>query len=689
MRRFGLTRTFAFVSLLAMVALSLALIWASATMLRKQAMTAGSRTAEAYVALGVQGDEALREAVTKGQILDVKNSNAICQRLGLTAEAMRAVPAQESNLLGVRMWTIDGQLVFDSDSACSGPSSIGLPTVTAGFADGPRLDAALDGQTSPAVTRDFNGRDTQSSNPRSVLDVYAPSYFGELKPGGVAEVTLDYSDTEAAVVESIQVVALVVVAGLGLLWLLLFRTVWRTSKTLRYQAAETARLALLDPLTGLPNRRLLNERLERAAAASARAGDSVGLVLLDLDRFKVVNDTLGHPRGDLLLIEVADRLLEVVRESDTVARLGGDEFAVLMPSIGSLEEAESLAQRVFSVFTEPFDLGGLLLHVDTSVGLAALPQHADDVTTLLQRADVAMYDAKAAKAGVAVYSPAGDVNSPSRLVLLGDLRRALDSDSELSMHYQPKVDLTTGAVSGLEALLRWQHPHRGWIPPVDFIPLAEQTGLIKDLTARVLGMVFSQVSEWARQGQRLPVAVNLSARNLLEPDLDTVVASLLLMYDLDPELLEFEITESAIVEDPVRAGGMLTKLTDLGIGVAVDDFGIGSTSMGQLRSMPLRTLKIDRSFVTDLITDPGGASLVRAIVELAHDFGLIAVAEGVEDIEVTTVLRELGCDLAQGYLWSKPVPAHELDEVLQRIAALPKPKARRQRRSTAAVPSGG
>ncbi len=415
-------------------------------------------------------------------------------------------------------------------------------------------------------------------------------------------------------------------------------------------------------------------------------------MLLDVDRFKEVNDTLGHPRGDKLLIEVADRLREVVRESDTVARLGGDEFAVLLPSMGSVADAEVLAQRVYSVFTTPFDLDGLLLHVDTSVGLAVLPDHADDITALLQRADVAMYTAKAAKAGVAIYSPTGDEHSPSRLVLLGDLRRALDSEAELSMHYQPKIDLRTGDVTGLEALLRWQHPLRGFIPPADFIPLAEQTGLIKDLTARVLGLVFAQTAAWARDGRRLPVAVNLSARNLLEPDLDTVVAALLAMHELEPELLEFEITESAIIEDPIRAGAMLAKLTALGIGVAVDDFGIGSTSMSQLRSMPLRTLKIDRSFVTNLVSDPGGASLVRAIIELAHDFGLIAVAEGVEDREVTTVLRELGCDVAQGYLWSKPVSAADLDEVLERLAAevvAERPKQRRRRAPKAPVPSAG
>ncbi len=678
MRRFGLTRTFALVSLLSMVALGAALVFASATLLRKQAMTAASATAETYVQLALDGDAALRESLLNSQVLDGKAARPLCERLALNPGS--------GALLGVRVWAPgDSKLIFDSDTACSTQAD---PAVsTAGFPDGVRLDRAVSGETVPAVTRDVTrvGGDVQS-----VLDVYVPAMFGGEDVVGVAEVALDYSATEAAVLQSIQVVALVVVGGLGLLWMLLFRTVWRTSKTLRYQAAETARLALLDPLTGLPNRRLLNERLERAAAASARAGDAVGLVLLDVDRFKEVNDTLGHPRGDQLLIEVANRLREIVRETDTVARLGGDEFAVLLPAMGSVSDAEVLAQRVFSVFSTPFDLDGLLLHVETSVGLAVLPDHADDITALLQRADVAMYTAKAAKAGVATYSPTGDENSPSRLVLLGDLRRALDRDHELSMYYQPKIDLRTGEVTGLEALLRWNHPTRGFVPPDNFIPLAEQTGLIKDLTARVLGMVFAQVAEWARADRRLPVAVNLSARNLLEPDLDQVVAALLAMHELDPELLEFEITESAIIQDPVRAGAMLTKLTDLGIGVAVDDFGIGSTSMSQLRSMPLRTLKIDRSFVTNLITDPGGAALVRAIVELAHDFGLIAVAEGVEDAAVTTVLRELGCDLAQGYLWSRPVAVEDLDAVLERIAAesVQRPK-RRGRSAGSRVPSAG
>jgi predicted signal transduction protein with EAL and GGDEF domain len=355
-----------------------------------------------------------------------------------------------------------------------------------------------------------------------------------------------------------------------------------------------------------------------------------------------------------------------------VARLGGDEFAILLPTVGSVEDAEAFTRRVQSeVFDEPFDIDGLVLHVDTSIGLAVLPEHADDVTDLMARADVAMYTAKAAGIGIATYSAAVDGNSESRLTLLGDLRRALDTDDQLVMHYQPKVDLRTGRVVGLEALLRWWHPVQGLVAPNEFIPVAEQTGLMHQLTARVLGLVASQIAVWQREGEVLPVAVNLSARNLLEPNLDEVVAALLDMHQISPHLLEFEITESAIVEDPRRAGEMLRRLSAMGIAVAVDDFGIGNTSMGQLRSMPLNTIKIDASFVTNLGHDEAGGVLVRAIVDLAHEFGLVAVAEGVEDEAAIVRLRDLDCDVAQGFHWSRPVPAAELPAVLERIRTQP------------------
>ena len=344
-----------------------------------------------------------------------------------------------------------------------------------------------------------------------------------------------------------------------------------------------------------------------------------------------------------------------------------------MPVVESVAAAESFSRRVKAIFSEPFDLEGLILHVDTSMGLAVLPEHADDVTALMARADIAMYTAKAAGLGLTTFSGVDQdgEDATSRLMLLGDLRRALGTDDELHMYYQPKIDLTSGEVVGLEALLRWNHPQLGLIPPADFIPIAEQTGLMQQLTARVLGLVASQLNVWRNEGQELPVAVNLSARNLLEPDLDEVVSALLEMHALPADLLEFEITESAIIEDPVKASAMLHKLTELGMTVAVDDFGIGNTSMSQLGTMPLRTIKIDRSFVTNLASDPSGQVLVKAIVDLAHEFGLIAVAEGVEDQDVIERLQAIGCDIAQGYHWSRPVPADELGEVLSRLSGQP------------------
>jgi diguanylate cyclase (GGDEF)-like protein len=658
-RRLRLTATFAIVSLVAMTALGAALVWVSAHLLQQQALLQAQRTAEAYVRVGVEREvpeTAYRTGSFKADLIARLDHD------------FAAGPG--SSLTGLRLWTGDGILIYDSTRSRTtpAPSSGSGVVVQGGIPDPIRFQTATqrDGATSTAAVVDEispgGGKTTR-------LDVYVPVFYSHASPQAVAEIVLSYDATATAVAEGTRTILYVVLGGLALLWLLLFRTVHRASRRLRVQAAENARLALLDPLTGLPNRRLFNDRLDRAAAVSARTGLPLGLLLLDIDRFKDVNDTLGHPRGDALLVQVAARLSAAIREADTVARLGGDEFAILMPVVDSVAAAETTAQRIREVFAEPYDLDGLVLHIDTSIGLAVLPDHADDVTSLMARADIAMYTAKAAGLGWTTFSgsvQAGE-DATSRLMLLGDLRRALGTDDELHMYYQPKVDLRSGEVVGLEALLRWQHPVLGLVPPTDFIPMAEQTGLMKQLTARVLGLVVTQLATWRQEGQELPVAVNLSARNLLEPDLDEVVAALIEMHALPPELLEFEITESAIIEDPVKASAMLHKLTELGMTVAVDDFGIGNTSMSQLGTMPLRTIKIDRSFVTHLAHDTSGQVLVKAIVDLAHEFGLIAVAEGVEDAEVIDRLRAMGCDIAQGYHWSRPVPVGELGEVLDRL----------------------
>jgi diguanylate cyclase len=654
-RRLRLTATFAVVSLVAMTGLGGALVLTTSHLLQQQALTQAARTAEAYVSTGVE-EYVPQDAFRTGTLhVDVvRHLDHVF------------MPEPSSTLAGVRLWTGDGVVLYDSTERTTASSDTPAPNA---IPDPQRFQDAIQrahAASAAAVVSevDASGRSVQR------IDVYVPVMYERTSPTGVAEVVLSYDETAAAIHREVLTILYVTAGGLALVWLLLFRTVHRASRRLRTQASENARLALLDPLTGLPNRRLFNDRLDRAAAVSARSGLPLALLLLDVDRFKDVNDTLGHPRGDALLVEVAGRLRRTIRDADTVARLGGDEFAILLPVVESVLAAETFAQRVREVFDEPFDLEGMLLHVDSSVGLAVLPEHADDVTSLMARADIAMYTAKASGVGVATYSGQdAATDASSRLMLLGDLRKALDNADELHLHYQPKVDLRTGAVVGLEALLRWEHPTLGNIPPADFIPVAERTGLMQQVTARVLSLVVEQMASWRAQGQELPVAVNLSARNLLEPHLDTFVADLLTRYDVPATLLELEVTESAIIEDPTRAIGMLRRLSDLGITVAVDDFGIGNTSMSQLGTMPLRTIKIDRSFVTHLSDDDPALVLVKAIVDLAHEFGLTAVAEGVETPDVIERLRGLGCDVAQGFHWSRPVPPEELPEVVDRLTS--------------------
>ncbi len=670
-RRRSLTTTFALVSLVAMTALGTALVALVSQMIKQQSLDDAVRTAVAYARAGIE------EKIPKDQLKKEQLSPATIKGLQALTQSEGTGIHLDDTLLAVRLWGISGTQLFDTSTCATGSVC-----TTAGFPDGTRLDRALRGQleATAALASDVRPDSGPESNPegsaaamsatdrdigsqvRTVLDVYVP-VRGEGATGiGVIEVVLNYDKAAAATGEAVRNVAMLVLGGLALVWLLLFRTVRNASKRLRQSAAENARLALLDPLTGLPNRRLLSERLERAVGEALDEDMHVGLLLLDIDRFKEINDSLGHDRGDLLLIEVARRLQEVVRETDTVARLGGDEFAVLLPTVRSVEDATVLAERVIAVFAEPYEIDGLVLHVETSLGLALLPDHAQDVTSLFKRADVAMYDAKAARRGLSIYSAEGDASSPAKLLLLGDLRKALDSQDQLSVHYQPKLDLHTGAVAGLEALLRWNHPVRGLIPPGEFIPLAEQTGLVHTLTRRVLEMVLVQLREWRRLGWDIQVAVNLSALNLAEPDLDERVADLLAEYDVPAHLLEFEITESAIVQDPERAAATLARIAAMGSTIALDDFGIGNTSISQLRDLPIDTLKIDRSFVTDM--SDGGEILVKVVTDLAHEFRMVAVAEGVEQPEVADQLRRLGCDLAQGFLYARPVPADQLSEVL-------------------------
>jgi len=410
----------------------------------------------------------------------------------------------------------------------------------------------------------------------------------------------------------------------------------------------------------MEHRALLADRFAQALAGEQRTGTSTGLLLIDLDRFKEINDTFGHHYGDALLTQVGPRLTGVLRDVDTVARLGGDEFAVLLPDIRSVQDVTAVADKLQAALTAPFHVQGVDLDVEASIGAVLSGEHGTDPTSLLQRADIAMYVAKTQNLGVFAYNPAVDGHSPAELALLGDLRRALDT-GQLLLHFQPKVSISTGEVIGAEALVRWQHPDHGLLFPDTFIPLAEHTGLIGPLTRYVLTAALTQARVWADAGRPLPVSVNLSARNLLDERLPAQVAELLAVHGVAPELLELEVTESAIMTEPARAQRLLEALAALGVRLSIDDFGAGYTSLGQLKTLPVTELKIDRSFVLTMTEDTSNALIVRSVVDLGHNLGLTLVAEGVETGQALTLLADYGCDVAQGYHLSRPITAAALD----------------------------
>jgi diguanylate cyclase (GGDEF)-like protein/PAS domain S-box-containing protein len=437
-------------------------------------------------------------------------------------------------------------------------------------------------------------------------------------------------------------------------------TVQKLAEEARDRAeAQLRHQALYDGLTGLPNRVLFHSRVEDGLEAARRQHQELAVLMLDVDRFKEINDTLGHAIGDEVLRAVAGRLSKLTRGGDSIARLGGDEFSILLPN-ASETDAAMVASRVSSCLEEPVVVDDLPLNIDLSVGLAVFPRDGTDAGLLLRRADAAMYLAKTMRAGFATYDQSADPLTPERLALIGELRGALDR-GELVLYYQPQLALSTGRTVAVEALLRWQHPERGLIPPDEFIPLVQHTGLIKPLAHYVLDMALRQCRSWIDQSRPLRVAVNLAPRNLIDVDLPSDVADLLRLHGVPPELLGLEITESTVVADPRRAGAVLARLAQIGVRLSVDDFGTGYSSLSYLTRFPINEIKIDRSFVTNMSSSAGSEVIVRSTVDLGRNLGQEVVAEGVETAEALQRLEELGCHLAQGYYVCKPLPTEELD----------------------------
>ncbi len=434
------------------------------------------------------------------------------------------------------------------------------------------------------------------------------------------------------------------------------------------QQAALEHQALHDGLTGLPNRLLLHDRLQQALLIAQREARPLALLLMDLDRFKEVNDTFGHQYGDALLQEVATRLRSRLRESDTVARLGGDEFGIVLPGVNDQAEAGRIASKLLQALAQPYTIEHRTVDIPASIGIALFPEHGSDATTLLRRADVAMYVAKRGSGGFAMYEFKQDEQSLGQLVLVSELREAIEQN-QLLLYYMPEVDVKTGNVIGVEALVRWQHPKLGLMPPDRFVPMAEQTGLIRPLTLWVLEAALRQQQIWRRVGINLVLSVNLSTRNLHDPHLPDAVARLIETYGVPRGTLKIEITESSLMADPDRALEILSQLKAMGILIAIDDFGTGYSSLAYLKRLRVDEIKIDKSFVFDMTSEDSNAAIVRSTIDLGHNLGLTVVAEGVETKDAMDRLTADVCDYAQGYYLSRPLPADQIQAWLERRIA--------------------
>jgi diguanylate cyclase (GGDEF)-like protein len=542
----------------------------------------------------------------------------------------------ENGIMRVKLFNRDLRLVYSDDRTIIGNSAVKMGNV----------GRTLEGE----IQRDFAVGTNHDGTGGRTFEVYVPvrlSPGGE--PAGVLEIYMSYEPVAREIREDVLLLVVMLGGGLVVLFAALFRIVAGASRRLRHQA-------LHDALTGLPNRTLLHRR----AARDLRGDDPAAMLLIDLDRFKEVNDTLGHDYGDALLVDVAERLGAALRRGDTLARLGGDEFAVLVAGAPDRGVVIELAGRLQEALRRPFALRGVAVELEASIGVALYPEHGDTIGRLLQRADVAMYDAKRHRRGVATYSADRDPYSADRLGLLAELRSAIERD-ELVLHYQPKICLATGELRGVEALVRWQHPTRGLLGPDAFVPLAERTGAVADLTRWVVGHALAQNRAWRERGIDLPVAVNLAAANIVDVTLPGAIGALLGRYEVPADRLVCEISEHTVMADPVRASAVLDGLRELGVGLSLDDFGTGHSSLSYLKRLPLDEVKIDRSFVAGMADDENDAVIVRSTIDLARNLGLRVVAEGVETAEIIDALSELRCDIAQGDHISRPLPADALD----------------------------
>ncbi|MDP9331347.1 MAG: EAL domain-containing protein [Actinomycetota bacterium] len=641
MRRFGLVGRFALASGVGFVVLAVVLGVVESKQIRSRALANAVESATLLAQVGVQSHltaEDLNGTVAPDQMREL--------------DKVFSSGVQSDSIARIKIWSTTGRVVYSDDHSLIGQT----------FQLSSDLREAIDGEASSDVSSLDAAENVGERSFGKLLEVYLPLRFTTGEPVGAFELYVPYQPIANEIRSDTLRLYLIVVVGLALLWVVLFRKVraasrqlQRDSEALQRHADENEYLAQHDRLTDLPNRMLFRDRCDQAIRAANREGTSVGVLVMNLNRFKEINDALGHEHGDALLTQVGPRLTTVLRGVDTVARLGGDEFGILLGGLRRGNETTVVAEKITAALEEPFRLKDMELEVGASIGIAVYRDHGDDADGLMRHADVAMYAAKAAKVPFETYSPDQDHNTTDRLKLVGDLRRAV-TQGDLELYFQPKVDLA-GRVVGAEALARWNHPKRGFVPPDVFIPLAEHTGLIRQLTSHVIGVALAQCRAWQDDGLDLAIAVNLSARDLLDETLPDEVAALLERHGVRPELLELEITESSIIDQPARSIAVLDRLFEMGISLAIDDFGTGYSSLTYLQRLPVKTLKIDRSFVTRLRTNEADAKIVRSTIDLGHNIGLVVVAEGVEDQDSFDQLGTMGCDIAQGYHIARPMPA--------------------------------
>jgi diguanylate cyclase (GGDEF)-like protein len=527
-------------------------------------------------------------------------------------------------------------------------------------------DRSLVGQlNAPAGTRSaLVGKiasDIGSSPQGKVFQVFLPVRLQAGPSDGSAELWLPYAPIAASIERQNGKIQIMLAAGLLLLWGTLLTVVSLASQRLRRQAAEKEEQALSDGLTGLPNRTMFTDLVQSTLSGAGRRKHAGAVMLMDLDRFKDVNDTLGHHNGDLLLQRIASRLDSVLRNTATVARLGGDEFAILLTDAGDRQQVVPVVRRILKVLEEPVVVGGLALQVEASIGIAMFPEHGRTVDAVMRAADVAMYVTKEQRSGYEFYDEQRHEHrhDAGRLALIGELRRAMD-ETELVLFYQPKVALRDGKVKGVEALARWHHPERGLLSPDEFIPLAERSNLLRPMTLYLIDTALRQANSWRSKGFDISVAVNLSMQNMLDLRLPNDLARLLTSWRLPAGSLELEITESTIMADHRRATTILSRLSKMGVRLSIDDFGTGYSSLAYLQELPVDAIKIDKSFVMEMHQDAGNATIVQSTVDLGHNLGLEVVAEGVETVESYNTLARLGCDYAQGYFLSRPLSPEKM-----------------------------